>query len=84
LGSLLTYEGLPDSFKTEILVRTKDGQNQDVIKERQELVKSRTPAQLSTIGGLSEFPLPERIDTIMRPSKRNLKSTKQKEEQKRR
>ena len=84
MGSLLTYEGLPESFKKEVFVRSKVEEDPDVLKERQDLVKNMKPAQLGNIGGLSDFPLPEKLDTMMRPSKRNLKSTKKKEESKRR
>ena len=84
LGSLLTYEGLPESLKKEVLVRSVVEEDPDVLKERQDLVKNMNPGQLGNIGGLSDFPLPEKLDSMMRPSKRNLKSTKKKEETKRR
>ena len=84
LGSLLTYEGLPESLKKEVFVRSKVEEDPEVLKERQDLVKSLKPSELGNIGGLSDFPLPEKLDTLMRPSKRNLKSTKKKEESKRR
>lgn len=84
LGSLLTYEGLPESLKKEVLVRSTVEEDPDVLKERQDIVKNMKPAQLGNIGGLSDFPLPDKLDSLMRPSKRNLKSTKKKEETKRR
>ncbi len=80
----MTYEGLPDSLKAEVFVRSRVVEDPEVLEERREAVKSKTPAQLSRMSGLADFPLPEKIDTLMRPSKRNLKSTKQKEQQKRR
>ena len=71
-------------MKKEVLVRSKVEEDPEVLKERQDLVKSMKPSELGNIGGLSDFPLPEKLDTLMRPSKRNLKSTKKKEESKRR
>ena len=82
---MFSYEGLPDSLKKECFVRSKvDGDPDDEVKARQELVKSMTPLQLGQIRGLSDFPLPKQLDSLVRPSKRNLKSTKAKELQKRR
>lgn len=51
-------EKLPESLKTECLVRTKVGADEKVLKERQELTKTRTPAELSEIRGLSDLPIP--------------------------
>ncbi len=65
-------------------MRSKVDEDDEELKARQELVRSTTPSQLAQIHGLSDFPLPKMIDTIMRPSKRNLKSTKAKEMKKRR
>ena len=79
LGSLLTYEGLPDSLKSEVLVRAKIEEDPEELKARQELVKAKTPAQLASMSGPSDFPLPRMIDTMVRPGRRTLKSTKQKE-----
>lgn len=53
------YERLPESLKTECLVRAKVEEDEKVLKERQELTKNLTPAQLSEIHGLSDFPLPK-------------------------
>ncbi len=51
------YQRLPDTLKAECLVRTKD-EDPEVQRERQELVKNKTPAELSEIHGLSDFPMP--------------------------
>ncbi len=50
---------------------------------RQELVKQSKPGELAQFKGISDFPLPRKIDTLIK-SKRNLKSTKAKEVAKRR
>lgn len=75
---MLTYEGLPESLKKECMVRAKVEEDPNKLKERQELIKNKSPNQLGQIRGLGDFPVP----TLMR--KRNLKSTKEKELQKRR
>jgi hypothetical protein len=49
---------LPDSFKDQCLVRSKVGTDEKVLKERQEITRCKTPAELSKIGGLSDFPVP--------------------------
>ena len=61
------------------MVRAKVEQDEDTLKSRQHLVESKTPAELGQISGLSDFPVPTRIQTLVRPKKRNLKSTEEKE-----
>lgn len=46
------------------------------------MVRAKSPGELGQIRGLGDFPLPDKIDSVMRPSKRHLKSTKAKELQK--
>ena len=41
-GAIFSYEGLPDSLKTEVLVRTKVEEDPEVLRERQEIVMVRT------------------------------------------
>lgn len=83
-GPLLSYEGLPEGLKTQLLVRTKEDQDPEMIAQRQELVKTYKPNELGNINGLDEFPLPAMVETLVRPSKRHLKSTKEKGEMKKR
>ena len=71
-------------MKTQLLVKTKVEEDPEVLQARQEITRTKTPNELGQIHGLSEFPLPEKIDTLMRPSKRNLKSTKEKQMDKKR
>ena len=66
------------------MVRTKEDQDPEMIAERQELVKQFPPSELGNINGLDEFPLPALVETLVRPSKRHLKSTKEKGEMKKR
>ena len=71
-------------MKVQLLVKTKVEEDPEILQARQELTRTKTPNELGQIHGLDDFPLPQRIDTLMRPSKRNLKSTKAKDEEKKR
>ena len=84
VGAILSYDNLPEGLKTELLVKTKVEEDPEVLKERQEMTRSKTPSELAQIHGLSDFPLPQKLDTLVRPSKRNLKSTKEKQLDKKR
>ncbi len=52
------YDKLPDSLKTEMLVRSKEVEDDEVLKERQRMTSEMSPAQLSEFHGLSDFPIP--------------------------
>merc|ERR1712096_199480 len=79
-GTFLSPDFLPDSWReTKLLVRSKVEADETVLKSRQELVESKTPAQLAEISGLADLPVPTRIETLMRPKKRILKRTEEKE-----
>ena len=43
------YEKLPDSLKSEVLVRSKVEVDEKVLKERQELTRSMSPAQVRSV-----------------------------------
>ena len=60
------YDNLPRALKTEVLVRTKVEEDEDVLKARQEIVASKKPAELSQIGGFNEFPVPTRLENIFK------------------
>merc|ERR1719450_461689 len=79
-GTVLPSNFLPESWKeTKLLVRSRVIDDEDVLKSRQQLVENKTPAELAAISGLSDIPVPTRIQTLMRTKKRNLKSTEEKE-----
>merc|ERR1712223_834125 len=83
-GTLLTSDFIPESWKeTKLLVRAKVEEDEEVLKSRQQLVETKTPAELGQINGLSDFPVPTRLQTLGRSKKRNLKSTEEKEMSKR-
>ena len=76
----MSADFLPESWReTKLLVRTKVEEDETVLKSRQELVESKTPKELGQINGLSDLPVPTRIQTLMRSKKRVLKSTEEKE-----
>ena len=52
------YERLPESLKVECLVRTKMGEDEEVLRQRQEMTRTMTPAELGEIRSLSDFPFP--------------------------
>jgi len=57
---------LPRSLKKEVLVRSKVEEDEEVLKERQAIVRSKTPAELSQIHSFAEVPLPRTIDAWLR------------------
>merc|ERR1712142_1123040 len=63
----------------KLMVRTKVEEDESVLKSRQEIVESKTPMELGQINGLSDLPVPTRVQTLMRSKKRVLKSTEEKE-----
>jgi len=79
-GTFLSPDFLPASWtETKLMVRTKVEEDESVLKSRQELVESKTPMELGQINGLSDLPVPTRVQTLMRSKKRVLKSTEEKE-----
>merc|ERR1711970_443639 len=79
-GTFLSSDFLPASWTdTKLMVRTKVEEDESVLKSRQEIVESKTPLELGQINGLSDLPVPTRVQTLMRSKKRVLKSTEEKE-----
>ena len=83
-GGILSYDNVPEGLKTQLLVKTKVEEDPEVLQARQTLTRTKTPNQLGQIHGLDDIPLPQKLDTLVRPSKRNLKSTKDKQQDKKR
>ena len=44
------------------MVRSRVLEDEEVIKQRQELIRSKTPAELSQIHGLDDFPVPTFVE----------------------
>merc|ERR1711971_820289 len=64
------YDSIPASLKSELMVKTVE-QNQELVAERQETIRTHTPAQLSEIHSLSDVPIPSFIQNLT-ASKKNL------------
>ena len=58
------YGKLPSSLKSELLVKTVED-DPEVTKQRQELCRSMSPAQLGEIRGLGDFPVPDAIENLL-------------------
>ena len=71
------YATLPKSLKEQNLITASLIEDPEVVAKNQEIVKSKTPAQLAQIHNLDEFPIPNNIETLIK--KRTLKSTSSKE-----
>ena len=56
------YASLPRSLTDQLIVRTKVEQNEEVLAQRQALVESKSPVELSEIHSLAELPIPSRIE----------------------
>jgi hypothetical protein len=50
---------IPQSLRSELLVSSKTGQDSEEIRTRQELVRSKTPTELSQLHSLSDIPIPK-------------------------
>ena len=73
------YNTLPRSLKTELLTSSRVMEDPEELALRKELIATKTPKELSAITSLDEFPLPTKIETLVRKKKRTLKSTSSKE-----
>merc|ERR1711892_1272331 len=62
------YASLPRSLKSQLIVRTKVEENEEVLEQRQALVESKSPAELSEIHNLGELPIPSRIEAWLHGS----------------
>lgn len=62
------YASLPRSLKKEVLVRSKIEEDENVLKERQAIVSTKTPAELSQIHSFAEVPLPKQIESWLHHS----------------
>ena len=62
------YASLPRSLKKEVLVRSKIEEDENVLKERQAIVSTKSPAELSQIHSFAEVPLPRKIESWLHHS----------------
>ena len=63
------YSTLPSSLKREVLVRSKVESDYDTLMKRKALVETKSPAELSHIGTLSEMPIPRKIEDWLQQSR---------------
>merc|ERR1719507_984375 len=78
-GPFLSSDFLPQSWlDTKLVCRTKVEEDPEVLAKRQEIVAGKSVSELSKMSGLDDFPLPTRVETLVR-KKRVLKSTDEKE-----
>ena len=64
---------IPEGLKSQLLVATKSGQDQEVLRERQDLVRCKTPSELGQVRSISDLPIP----TLHRKSSRPTSPTPQ-------
>merc|ERR1712088_703268 len=78
-GTFLSSDFLPQSWlDTKLVCRTKVEEDPEVLAKRQEIVADKSVSELSKMSGIDDFPLPTRVETLVR-KKRVLKSTDEKE-----
>merc|ERR1712020_380999 len=78
-GTFLSSDFLPQSWlDTKLVCRTKVEEDPEILAKRQEIVAGKSVSELSKMSGLDDFPLPTRVETLVR-KKRVLKSTDEKE-----
>merc|ERR1712115_216805 len=78
-GTFLSSDFLPQSWlDTKLVCRTKVEEDPEVLAKRQEIVAGKSVSELSKMSGIDDFPLPTRVETLVR-KKRVLKSTDEKE-----
>jgi hypothetical protein len=68
------YESLPASLKMEVLVGSKFEANDEILQQRQELIRSKSPAQLSEMRGLEDFPIPTCVENLTKKKMPDLPS----------
>merc|ERR1712066_1029465 len=60
------YSTLPRSMReTKLVTNVKVEEDEEVLRARQELVQTRTPAQLSAITSISDLPVPSKLTKMM-------------------
>ena len=69
LSGKISSASLPDSMKKQLLVKARM-EEPEVQKQRQEIVNTKSVAELGEIHGLSEFPVPATLERLMDKNKR--------------
>ena len=50
----------------QLLVKAKVDENQEKVKERQELIRTKSPAELSQISSVSDLPIPAPVENMLK------------------
>ena len=69
LTGKLSSASAPESMKKQLLVKAKM-EDPEVQRQRQEIVNTRTVAELSEVHGLGDFPVPTTLERLVDKSKR--------------
>merc|ERR1711887_81797 len=64
------YETLPRSLRETQLVVKEIVEDQDLVKERQELTRTKSPTELSQITSISEFPIPANVENLLKKKRK--------------
>lgn len=65
------YESLPASLKTEVLCTSKIETDFDTLTKRRELTRAKSPAELSEIRGIEDFPIPTFVENLTKKKLEN-------------
>jgi len=62
-----SFFSLPESFmETKLLTNVKECTDYDTLKKRRALTETKTPKELSAISGLSDFPIPTKLENLLK------------------
>lgn len=50
----------------QLLVKAKVDENQEKVRERQELIRTKSPAELSQISSVSDLPIPAPVENMLK------------------
>lgn len=50
----------------QLLVKAKIDENQEKVKERQELIRTKSPAELSQISSVTDLPIPAPVENMLK------------------
>ena len=65
----MSSASMPDSMKQQLLVKSRM-EDPEVQKQRQEVVNTKSVAELGEIHGFSDFPVPATLERLVDKSKR--------------
>ena len=57
--------------ETKLITNVREMEDADELNKRRELIQAKTPSQLAEFEGLSDFPVPTRIEKMFRSGSRN-------------